>query len=131
MGSLVRVLVSFATTVRLENVHPLQGGILRLKHPSERRPGLPRENPWIFWPCLAAETVYKHAILIQMIARLLLFRIAIAHDPNAQMYTDQALTPVRDDGDETFDLFMKTTGGHSAISHVKRVAKLTAAGRAT
>jgi hypothetical protein len=66
-----------------------------------------------------------------MIARLLLFRIAIAHDPNAQMYIDQALTPVRDDGDETLDLFTKTTGGHSAISHVKRVAKLTAAGQSS
>jgi hypothetical protein len=131
MGSLVKVLVSFATTVRLENVHPLQGGILRLKHPSERRPGLPRENAWIFWSRLAAEIVYKHAILIHMIARLLLFRIAIAHDPNAQMYTDQALTPVRDDGDETFDLFTKTTGGNSAVSHVKRAAKLIVTGRAT
>jgi len=28
MGSLVKVLVTFATTVRLENVHPLQSGIL-------------------------------------------------------------------------------------------------------
>ena len=92
---------------------------------------VPRENPWIFWPRLAAEIVYKHAILIHMIARLLLFRIAIAHDPNAQMYTDQALTPVRDDGEETLDLFTKTTGGHSASSYVKGVAKLTAAGQST
>ena len=49
MGSLVKVLVTFATTVRLENVHPLQSGVLRFKRPSERRPGLPRENPLIFW----------------------------------------------------------------------------------
>jgi hypothetical protein len=42
MHSLVKVLVTFATAVRLENMHPLQTGILRLKHPSERRPGLPR-----------------------------------------------------------------------------------------
>ena len=31
MGSLVKVLVTFATTVRLENVHPLQSGILRVQ----------------------------------------------------------------------------------------------------
>ena len=43
LGSLVKVLVSFATAVRLENVHPLQAGILRLKTRSERRPGLPLE----------------------------------------------------------------------------------------
>jgi len=131
MGSLIKVLVSFATTVRLENVHPLQGGIFRLKHPSERRPGLPREGTWIFWFRFAAQSLYKHAILIGMIARLLLFKIAIARDPNAQMYTDQALTPVGDDDDATLDLFTKTTGGHSAVSHAKRVAELTAAARST
>ena len=40
----VKYLVTFSTTDRIENVHPLQGGIFRLKHPSERRPGLPRES---------------------------------------------------------------------------------------
>src|SRR5271166_2622294 len=44
MGSLLKVLVTFAMTVRLEKVHPLQAGIFRLKRPSERRPGLPRES---------------------------------------------------------------------------------------
>src|ERR1700752_47294 len=47
LGSLVKLLVRFATTVRLEKVHPLQSGVLRFKRQSERRPGLPRENPWI------------------------------------------------------------------------------------
>ena len=84
MGSLVKVLVTFATTVRLENVHPLQSGILRLKHPSERRPGLPRENRWLFWPRFAWETLSKHAILAGTIGRLLLLQGAIARDPNAQ-----------------------------------------------
>ena len=83
IGSLVKVLVTFATTVRLENVHPLQGGILRLKHPSERRPGLPRENPWIFWPRFAWETLSKHAILAGAIVRLMLTAIAIARGPDA------------------------------------------------
>ena len=41
MNSLIKALVPFATTVDLENVHPLQGGLLRLKRRSERRPGLP------------------------------------------------------------------------------------------
>ena len=99
MGSLVKVLVTFATTVRLENVHPLQGGILRLKHPSERRPGLPRESAWMFWPRFGWETLSKHAILAGTIARLLLMKMAIERDPNARAYMDQALPPVRDDDD--------------------------------
>src|SRR5947207_1762747 len=49
LGSLARLLARFSLTDRLEHVHPLQGGVLRLKHPSERRPEMPRETPWIFW----------------------------------------------------------------------------------
>src|SRR5207302_32933 len=35
---------------RFEKVHPLQCGILRRKVRSTRRPGLPRENPLLFYP---------------------------------------------------------------------------------
>ena len=130
MGSLVKVLVTFATTVRLENVHPLQSGILRVKRPSERRPGLPRENPWIFWSRSAWETLSKHAIFAGAIVRLLLTAIAISHAPAARRYMDQALTPVGDDGDETLDLFTKVTGGDAAVAHIRKVARLIGAGQA-
>jgi hypothetical protein len=129
MGSLVKLLFTFSTTDRLEKVHPLQSGILRLKHPSERRLGLPTESPWIFWPRFVWETVYKHAILAGMIGRLLLWKRAIARDPDARSYMDQALTPVRDDEDVTLDLLTKTTGACAAVAHVKKVAELTGGGR--
>jgi len=122
MGSLVKILMAFATTVRLENVHPLQNGVLRLKHPSERRPGLPRENPWVFWPRFAWETLFKHALLGFSTVRLMLAAVAISYHPAARDYMDQALTPVGDDGDETLDLYTKTTGGHAAVAHIKKVA---------
>jgi hypothetical protein len=129
MGSLLKVLVSFATTVRLENVHPLQSGVLRLKHPSERRPGLPGVSAWVFWPRLVWETVYKHTVLAGMIARLLVLKIAIERSPNARSYMDQALTPVSDDNDATLDLMTKTAGASAAIAHIRRVAVLTGASR--
>ena len=125
MGSLVKLLFTFSTTDRIEKVHPLQSGILRLRHPSERRPGLPRETPWIFWPRFAWETLYKHAILAGAIGRLLVWEMVIARDRDARAYTDRALTPVRDDEDETLDLLTKTTGARSAVAHVKKIAGLT------
>jgi radical SAM superfamily enzyme len=125
MGSLVKLLFTFSTTDRIEKVHPLQSGILRLRHPSERRPGLPRETPWIFWPRFAWETLYKHAILAGAIGRLLVWQMVIARDRDARAYTDRALTPVRDDEDETLDLLTKTTGARSAVAHVKKIAGLT------
>jgi hypothetical protein len=129
MHSLIKVLVTFATAVRLENMHPFQTGLLRLKHPSERRPGLPRESAWIFWPRFVWEAFYKHAILIGTIGRLLLLRMNIARDPDARTYTDQALTPVRDDEDLTLDLLTKTAGARAAIAHIKKVAEMTGGSR--
>jgi hypothetical protein len=129
MGSLIKVLLSFAATVRLENVHPLQSGILRLKHPTERRPGLPRESAWVFWPRFAWETLYKHVILAGMIAQLVFWKTSIARDPHARAYMDLALTPVGDDDDATLDLLTKTAGASAAIAHGRKVAELTKAGR--
>ena len=129
MGSLVKVLVAFSTTVRLEQVHPLQAGVLRLRHPSERRPGLPRESPWIFWPRLIWQTLSKHVRLAGAIGRLLLMKTAIERDPNARAYLDQALEPVHNDEDETLGLLTQTTGALAAIAHVKKIAELTGAGR--
>jgi radical SAM superfamily enzyme YgiQ (UPF0313 family) len=128
MNSLVKLLVTFSTTDRLEGVHPLQSGILRLKHPSERRPGLPRESPWVFWPRFAWETLYKHAILAGAIGWLFAWKVVIANDRDALAYMDQALTPAGDD-DMSLDLLTKTTGAHAAVAHVKKVAELTGVGR--
>ena len=56
-----------------------------------------RKSPWIFWPRFAWETLYKHAILAGTIRQLLLSMMQTRHDSDARTYTDQALTPVRDD----------------------------------
>src|SRR5215468_7193961 len=129
VNSLIKVLVNFATTVRLENVHPLQGGIFRLKHPSERRLGMPRERAFAFWPRFIWETVSKHAIIIATIVRLLVLKFVITRDPAARTYKDIALTPVSDDEEMTLNLLTNTTGAHAAVTHLKKIARLTAAPR--
>ncbi len=125
VGNLAKYLLTFSTTDRLEKVHPLQGGILRLKHPSERRPGLAAENPWLFWPRFGWQTFAKHAALASAIVQLTIWQTAIKHSPGALDYMDQALTPVSDDDDETLDLLTKTTGARDAVAHIKKVAELT------
>ncbi|RFB95279.1 radical SAM protein [Rhizobium leguminosarum bv. trifolii] len=125
LARLVKVLVSFATTVPLENVHPLQSGLLRLKTPAERRPELPRENPLVFWPRFAWETFRKHASLAGTIIGLTISAFLISREAKSKTYMDQALTPVADDEEETLSLFTKTSGGTAAVSHVRKVAELT------
>jgi radical SAM superfamily enzyme YgiQ (UPF0313 family) len=125
ISNLAKYLLTFSTTDRLEKVHPLQGGIFRLKHPSERRPGLSREKPWSFWPRFGWETLVKHVILTGAIGRLLIWTTVVAYSPGAGNYMDRALAPVSDDGDETLDLLTKTTGARAAVAHVKKIAGLT------
>ena len=130
MGSLAKLLFTFSTTDRVEGVHPLQSGILRLKHPSERRPGLPRESPWIFWPRFAWETLEKHAMLAATIGKLVVWSTTIGWRRDALRYMDRALMPVREDEDATLDLLTKTSGAKAAVDRQKKVAELFRAAHA-
>ncbi|SOE17548.1 radical SAM family protein [Hoeflea halophila] len=130
MHSVVKLLVTFATAVPLENVHPLQTGILRLRHPSERRPGLPSENPFVFWPRFLWQSLRKNILFASKIVHLTIVAARISRKDGAMHYTDQALTPVDDEEEDTLDLLTKTTGGTSAVAHLKNVARLTAVARA-
>jgi len=125
MMSLVKMLSTFATAVHVEQVHPIETGMLRLRHPSERRPGLPRENSWLFWPRFVLESAGKTAALLGVIASLMWRWWRIARDPAARAYMDEALMPVTDENDETLDLLTKTSGIQAALSHQKKVAALT------
>lgn len=125
VNSLIKILVNFATAVRLENVHPLQGGILRLKHPSERRPNLPRERLLTFWARYVFKTFQNHAVIVATLVRLIGMKIAILRDPDARSYMDTALTAVHHDEDITLDLFTKTAGARAAVAHVRKIAELT------
>ena len=125
LSSLVKLLVRFGTTVQLEKVHPLQDGILRMKHPSERRPGLPAPNAFTFWPKFVWETLYKQAVVIGAIISMVRLMRQVQRNPDAKSYMDQALTPVHDDDDDTLDLMTKTGGARAAIAHIKRVSELT------
>ena len=120
MGSLVKLLFTFATTDRLENVHPLQGGILRLKHPRSAGPACRARAPGFSGraSCGRRSASTRSAGAIGDAPAV--WKIAIARDPHARAYTDLALTPVRDDDDMTLDLLTKTTGARAAVAHVKK-----------
>jgi hypothetical protein len=125
LSSMVKLLVTFSLSNRLENVHPIQVGILRRRHPSERRPGLAPEPALLFWPRLAWETTRKTCAILSSFAWLTKEAIKAARASDRYSYVDQALTPVHDDDDETLDLMTKTSGARAAVAHIKRVDELT------
>ena len=89
---------------KLEKVHPLQGGYFRRKYRKDRRPGMPVENPLVFYPKYAAELVYKHVRLAGQIVRYGRFRYQLKRDPEAKNYMDVALTPVLEEDTSTLEL---------------------------
>jgi radical SAM superfamily enzyme YgiQ (UPF0313 family) len=125
MFSLVKMLVQFSTMMQIEKVHPLQSGLFRLKHRTERRPGLPSEPLLTFYARYVGGLVANSFRLVAAIWRILKLWRRVARDPNRHRYTDLALTPVRDDEEETLDLLTKTAGAKAAIAHLKKVEQLT------
>ncbi|MEE8451896.1 MAG: hypothetical protein V3R99_08275, partial [Thermoguttaceae bacterium] len=78
----------------VENLHPLQCGILRRKLPSTRRSSFPKENPLLFYPRRVWETISTYLSVGRYYLKLERTRRRIARDPQANQYTDLALTPV-------------------------------------
>jgi hypothetical protein len=121
---LIKALVPFIHMAQVENIHPLQAGLFRRKHRSERRYGLPRESLWAFYSNHIANTIVNNLKLATTIFWILGVKRRIERDPHHRSYTDIALTPVADDDEETLDLLTKTTGAKAAIDHIKKVAAL-------
>jgi hypothetical protein len=125
MMSLAKVLIQFSTMMQLEKVHPLQSGLLRMKHPSERRPEWLREKWLSFYLRHFRNLILRNAQFIKTAWWILSIKRRIESDPGRKFYMDQALTPMQDTEDETFDYMTKTDGAKAAIDHFKKVAELT------
>jgi len=97
LGKMLSMLLSFWTLSLVERTHPLEGGYLRRRVRTERRPGLPIVPAWRFWPVEAGGLVVKHVRMGAMAARLLLVRHRLKRDPAARDYRDLALTPTGDE----------------------------------
>jgi hypothetical protein len=89
---LLNHILQFYFTFIQENVHPLQGGYVRRKVRRQRRSGLPRENPFVFYPRRVWEVLETHAKLAAFYLHLHRIRRRVERDPNP--YIDRALAPV-------------------------------------
>jgi len=84
----------FVGSVRIEGVHPLEGGGVRLKFRHARRPELGLENPLLFYPRFWGETAIKLAKWAALYLKYGLVLRKVEKDPNRASYTDIAMTPV-------------------------------------
>jgi hypothetical protein len=83
----------FSGSARIERVHPLQFGFFRRKVRTQRRQGMRRVNPLVFYPWRAfdvARTVWQWYRLLRRYKAIM---ERVKADPTAANYIDQALTP--------------------------------------
>jgi hypothetical protein len=119
-GKMMFLLIWFYGCVTIEKIHPLEGGYLRLKVRRDRRPGLPIENPLVFYPKYFFGLIAKHVAISRMVWRMAAVRRAIKRDPQARQYMDQALTPVTDGELDGLEMFNVTASARAAGDKAKK-----------
>ncbi len=110
----------FKGCMEFENVHPVEGGLLRIKARRNRRPTMPMEPVWRFYPRYWTEVVVKSARWLWLYAQLRRIYVRIKHDPKRWEYTDLAITPVTDDEVETHEMF-RTAAAQQYVNQEKRL----------
>ena len=119
-GKTLFLLLWFYGCITAEKIHPLEGGYLRRKYRRDRRPGMPIESVWRFYPRYVAEVVSKHVRLARLIWKFGRVRRRLRHDPEARRYTDQALTPVADNELDALEMFTATSAAKSAVEKARK-----------
>jgi len=93
---IMEIALEFYGCFKFEGVHPLQGGFIRRKIRTERRPSLPLENPLTFYPRRGWEFVSTYSAMFGYAWRVwrLYKRVKREQDEAAAPYMDDAMRPL-------------------------------------
>ncbi|HEY1362139.1 MAG TPA: radical SAM protein [Xanthobacteraceae bacterium] len=125
-GSFSDVLITltwFRASFELEDCHPVESGILRLKSRRDRRPSLPLEPIWRFYPKYVAELARKTFGWAWMYLRLRRIYLRIKYDPKRYEYSDLAISPVTDDEVATHEMF-HTDAARAFVDSERRLEQI-------
>jgi len=125
ISRLASMIFLFSSMVAIERVHPLQGGIIRIKRRTDRRSSLPLVPAWRFYPMLAVEVASKLARSLKHWLWIDALRRQIRKDPNRLAYRDTAITPVDEHDTEHLELFTHSAAAQAAVDHIRKVKELT------
>ena len=119
-GTTLTTILWFNLMILFEGVHPLEGGALRQKFRRDRRHGLPRENPVLFYPRYVGETVVKAWRYWRVYRRFKAMLDEALAVPDRWTYSDLAIAPPQADEFEALDLYHATSGGEAALERMRR-----------
>jgi len=115
-GEPARFMTMFKIMFEAEGIHPLEGGVVRMKYRRDRRHGLRLEPIGIFHYRLATETWKKLGIYARLAWQGWRIGRKVKLDPKRLDYTDLALEPVVEEDMDKLALFAETAGGGAAVS---------------
>jgi hypothetical protein len=125
ISRLASMIYVFSSMVTIEKVHPLQGGILRLKRRTDRRSSLPVEPVWSFYSRLAIEMTSKLVRSVRHWMWIDALRRKVRNDPQRLNYIDTAITPVDEHDTEELEMFTHNQAAQDAVQHARKIKKLT------
>jgi hypothetical protein len=116
------LLTWFWLSKELWNIYPLESGIIRRKVRTDRRPGLPIESAWTFYPKYFAEHFGKHFKIARAFWQMLLFERAVRRDPESLNYMDMALNPDTAEDYDEMEMFQVTEAARNVATKGKRLS---------
>ncbi len=125
ISNLIALMAWFKGSLKIEGIHPLEGGIFRLKFRRDRRPGFPILPVWKFYPRYAAETLHKLGQWGALLWRLRRIQMRVKNDPRQHEYTDLALTPVTEHDVEDLEIFHTPSAAAFLAQEERRHARPT------
>src|SRR5262249_34279733 len=125
MSRLVCFVFLFCSSVPLENAPPLQGGLLRRKYRRDRRPGMPIEPIWSFYPKFAWDFMSKYFRAVRLLLWLHRTNRRPQRDPDPDKYTDPAMKPRAEGETEKLELFTHSDAARQAVAHAHKIDQLT------
>ena len=128
-GNVLITMTWFKASFELENCHPVESGLLRLKSRRDRRPTLPMEPIWSFYPRYFAELVRKTIGWVSIYLKLRRIYLRIKYDPKRYEYSDLAIMPVIDDEIETHEMFA-TDAAKAYVADERRIETVIRKGAA-
>ncbi len=109
----------FKQIMEIENMQPLEAGVVRRRFRRDRKPGLPRENALVFYSKYIAEIANKLVRYAIMFLKCRAIYRKVMRDPNRLAYMDIAIAPC-DEGDvESLAIFNETHGGKAAVDKAR------------
>ena len=97
-------LMWFTGALAIEGIHPLELGFWRRKVRTQRRHGMPIENPLVFYPRRVWEMISTHYQWARLYLAYRAIQKRIEADPAAKDYDDISLHPVSEDEENALDL---------------------------